>query len=139
MSKKVTLKELTLKNFKGIRDLAVKFGEVTTIAGANATGKSTVFDAFTWVLFGKDSNDRTDSGKGAFTVKTVGPDGNPILKLEHSVTAVLDVNGEEVALTRTLTEDWVKPRGKTEVELKGNTTHYFCNGVEIKAELSKKR
>lgn len=78
MSKKVTLKELTLKNFKGIRDLAVKFGEVTTIAGANATGKSTVFDAFTWVLFGKDSNDRTDSGKGAFTVKTVGPDGNPI-------------------------------------------------------------
>ena len=28
MSKKVTLKELTLRNFKGIRDLAVKFGEV---------------------------------------------------------------------------------------------------------------
>lgn len=133
MSKKVTLKELTLKNFKGIRDLVVKFGEVTTIAGANATGKSTVFDAFTWVLFGKDSNGRTDSGKGAFTVKTVGPDGNPILKLEHSVTAVLDVNGAEMALTRTLTEDWVKPRGKAEVELKGNTTHYFCDGVEIKA------
>lgn len=133
MKKKVILKELTLKNFKGIKDLTVRFGEVTTIAGANATGKSTVFDAFTWVLFGKDSNDRTDSGKGAFTVKTVGPDGNPILKLEHSVTAVLDVNGEEVTLTRTLTEDWVKPRGKAETELKGNTTHYFCNGVEIKA------
>lgn len=133
MNKKVTLKELTLKNFKGIKDMAVKFGEVTTIAGANATGKSTVFDAFTWVLFGKDSNGRTDSGKGAFTVKTVGPDGNPILKLEHSVTAVLDVNGVEVSLTRTLSEDWVKPRGKAEVELKGNTTHYFCDGVEIKA------
>lgn len=133
MKKKVILKELTLKNFKGIKDLTVRFGEVTTITGANATGKSTVFDAFTWVLFGKDSNDRTDSGKGAFTVKTVGPDGSPILKLEHSVTAVLDVNGEEVALTRTLTEDWVKPRGKAETELKGNTTHYLCNGVEIKA------
>lgn len=133
MSKKVILKELTLKNFKGIKDLAVKFGEVTTISGANATGKSTVFDAFTWVLFGKDSNGRTDSGKGAFTVKTVGPDGNPILKLEHSVTAVLEVNGVEVSLTRTLSEDWVKPRGKAEVELKGNTTHYFCDGVEIKA------
>lgn len=38
MSKKVTLKELTLKNFKGIRDLAVKFGEVTTIAGAKRDG-----------------------------------------------------------------------------------------------------
>ena len=133
MDKKVTLKELNIKNFKGIKDLTVKFGEVTTISGANATGKSTVFDAFTWVLFGKDSNGRTDSGKGAFTVKTVGPDGNPILKLEHSVTAVLDVNGEEIALTRTLTEDWVKPRGKSEVELKGNTTHYLCNDVEIKA------
>lgn len=130
---KVELLRLTLKNFKGLKELAVDFGKVTTISGENGTGKTTVFDAFTWVLFGKDSNDRTDSGKGAFTVKTVGPDGNPILKLEHSVTAVLDVNGEEVALTRTLTEDWVKSRGKAEVELKGNTTHYFCNGVEIKA------
>lgn len=133
MSKKATLKSMTLKNFKGIKDLTVIFGEVTTIAGANATGKTTIFDAFTWVLFGKDSNDRTDSGKGAFTVKTVDGDGNPVLKLEHEVSAVLEVDGEEVTLTRTLTEDWVKPRGKAEVELKGNTTHYLCNGVEIKA------
>lgn len=78
MSKKVTLKELTLKNFKGIRDLAVKFGEVTTIAGANATGKSTVFDAFTWVLFGKDSNDRTGRReRRIYPLRRLGPGREP--------------------------------------------------------------
>lgn len=132
MNKKVLLKEMVLINFKGIKDLKVDFGDVTTIAGANATGKSTVFDAFTWCMFGKDSNDRTDSGRSGFSVKTVDSDGNPIEKLEHEVSALLEVNGEELRLTRTLTEDWVKPRGKAETELKGNTTHYLINGIEVK-------
>ncbi|NCB42882.1 MAG: hypothetical protein EOM59_09700 [Clostridia bacterium] len=133
MDKNVKLKSLRLLNFKGIKELTVNFGEVTTIAGANATGKSTIFDAFTWCLFGKDSNDRTDSGRGGFTLKTVDSAGKVIEKLEHEVTAVLSINGEETTITRTLTEDWVKPRGKAETELKGNTTHYLVNGVEIKA------
>ena len=68
MSKKVTLKELTLINFKGVRNLTVKFGEVTNICGRNATGKTTVFDAFTWVLFGKDSQGNQDSNFGIKTV-----------------------------------------------------------------------
>lgn len=130
---KVELLRLTLKNFKGLKELAVDFGNVTTISGENGTGKTTVFDAFTWCLFGKDSAGRTDSGRGSFTIKTVDATGRPIEKLEHTVTAVLSLNGSEVELTRSLVEDWVKPRGKAEVELKGNTTHYYVNGVEVKA------
>lgn len=130
---KVELLRLTLKNFKGLKELAVDFGNVTTISGENGTGKTTVFDAFTWCLFGKDSAGRTDSGRGSFTIKTVDATGRSIEKLEHTVTAVLSLNGSEVELTRSLVEDWVKPRGKAEVELKGNTTHYYVNGVEVKA------
>ncbi len=127
--KKVTLKWLHLTNFKGIRSLTVGFGpEQTTIAGDNATGKTTIFDAFTWCLFGKDAHGKTD-----FELKTK-QNGVVIPKIEHEVTAILEVNGEEVSLTRTLNEDWVKPRGKAEPELKGNTTHYLVNGVEIKAK-----
>lgn len=82
MSKKVTLKELTLKNFKGIRDLAVKFGEVTTIAGANATGKSTVFDAFTWVL----------SAKTVTTVRIAGKAHLPLRRSARTGTLYLNWN-----------------------------------------------
>lgn len=136
MNKDVKLLSMTLKNFKGIKDLTVEFGKVTDICGANATGKSTVNDAFTWVLFGKDAQGNSDT---KFGIKTVGPDGKPYEKLEHEVTAVLDVNGERIELRRALVEDWVKPRGSAEVTLKGNHTEYFCNGVEIKAGAYKEK
>lgn len=133
MQKQVKLISLTLQNFKGAKERVVNFGDITTISGANATGKSTIFDAFTWVLFGKDSHDRTDSGKGGFQVKTVDANGQPIEKLEHSVTAVLSLNGQEITLCRTLKEEWVKRRGSAEVVFSGNTTHYLVDGVEVKA------
>lgn len=136
MNKNVKLLRMTLRNFKGIKDLTVEFGEVTDVCGANATGKSTINDAFTWVLFGKDAQGNSDT---KFGIKTVGPDGKPYDKLEHEVTAVLDVNGECIELRRALVEDWVKPRGSAEVTLKGNHTEYFCNGVEIKAGAYKEK
>lgn len=128
--KKVTLKQLVLLNFKGIRNLTVDFGpEQTIIAGDNATGKTTIFDAFTWCLFGKDSQDRT-----TFTIKTVDNTGQVIERIEHEVTAILEINGREQTFTRTLTEDWVTPRGEAESKMRGNTTHYLIDGVEIKAK-----
>lgn len=136
MNKDVKLVSMTLKNFKGMKDLTVEFGKVTDICGANATGKSTVNDAFTWVLFGKDAQGNSDT---KFGIKTVGPDGKPYEKLEHEVAAVLDVNGERIELRRALVEDWVKPRGSAEVTLKGNHTEYFCNSVEIKAGAYKEK
>ncbi len=136
MNKDVKLLSMTLRNFKGIKDLTVEFGEVTDICGANATGKSTINDAFTWLLFGKDAQGNSDT---KFGIKTVGPDGKPYEKLEHEVTAVLDVNEERIELRRALVEDWVKPRGSAEVTLKGNHTEYFCNGVEIKAGAYKEK
>ena len=129
MKKNVTLKKLTLINFKGIRNRTIEFGKTTEIRGANATGKTTIFDAFTWAMFGKDAQGNSDT---KFGIKTVGPDGNPYEKLDHEVTVVLDVNGEEVTLRRCYSEDWVKPRGSAETILKGHTTNYFYNGVPLK-------
>lgn len=57
----IKIYSLKLKNFKGIKDLEIKFNcQNTNIYGANATGKTTVFDAFKWLFFDKDSNDRKD-------------------------------------------------------------------------------
>jgi DNA repair exonuclease SbcCD ATPase subunit len=129
MKKEVTIKQMTLVNFKGIKSLTVDFGQVTEIRGANATGKSTINDAFNWVLFGKDAAGNSDS---KFGIKTNDTDGKAIPKLDHEVTVLLDVYGQTVELRRVLSEDWVTPRGQAEPVLKGNSTAYFYNGVPLK-------
>lgn len=131
----IKIKSLTLLNFKGIRKLHISdFGIETNIFGANASGKTTIFDSFTWLLFGKDSTDRQ-----AFEVKTLDNNNNVIPQLEHSVTALLDVNGEEIEVQRTLREKWVKQRGALESTFQGNEQAFFWNGVPMQAgEFSKK-
>jgi DNA repair exonuclease SbcCD ATPase subunit len=127
--KNITLKSLTLVNFKGIRSLSASLGQAAEIRGGNATGKSTIADAFTWALFGKDAAGNSDT---KFGIKTCDAAGNVIPKIDHEVTALLDVDGQSVELRRVLSEDWVTPRGSAESALKGNTTSYFYNGVPMK-------
>ena len=139
--KKISLKSLSLVNFKGVRDLTVDFdNEATVVAGANGTGKTTLYDAYLWLLFGKDSSGRGDRTNG-FNVKTLGSDGKPIYRLEHSVTGVFEVNGQRVKLQRSLVEKWSKVSGTTD-EVMRDETHYFINDVrcatqrEYQAEIS---
>src|SRR3990167_5450227 len=127
------IKKLTLQNFKGIRSLEVNFGEkLTSIYGENATGKTTIKDAFLWLLFGKDSEGRAD-----FNVKTLDKNNEVIHKLEHSVFAEFD----NFTCSRTLREKWTKKKGSPEAELSGNETSYTwdevpCNEKEFKAKVS---
>ncbi|WP_418702500.1 AAA family ATPase, partial [Bacteroides sp.] len=94
--KDIRLKHLELVNFKGIRSFELSFDEMgVAVCGGNGTGKTTIFDAFLWLLFGKDSTGRSDSN---FNIKTLDSDGKPILHLEHSVTGVLSVDGKTVTL-----------------------------------------
>ncbi len=122
----IKLKKLSLKNFKGVKELEINFGDVTEIRGANATGKTTIFDAFNWLLFGKDSKDRKD-----FNIKTLNEDGNELHGLEHSVTAVLEIDRKAITLTRTYKEKWTKTKGQADKELKGHTTDYIINEVPV--------
>lgn len=127
--KTILLKQLRLLNFKGLRNHTIDFNDATNIFGDNGTGKSTIFDAFTWVLFGKDAQDRKDYG-----VKTLDKDNNEIPKIDHEVTAVLEVNGETVILKRTLKENWVKKRGTAVPEFTGNVTEFHWNDVPMQAK-----
>ena len=44
---------LTISGFRGIsEEIALKFGSITLLAGRNGLGKTTVFDAIDWCLFG---------------------------------------------------------------------------------------
>lgn len=123
--KQIEIKQIHLLNFKGVRNLLVDFvGNVTTISGDNGTGKTTIFDAFTWVLFGKDSEDRK-----AFNVKTLDKDGNPIEKLPHEVTATFVVDNQIVTIRRCFTEKWQKRRGSAIEEFTGHEEERFINDV----------
>jgi DNA repair exonuclease SbcCD ATPase subunit len=124
----VRIKRLELLNFKGIRSSIVEFGEgATAISGRNATGKSTIFDAFCWLLFGKNA-----AGDAKFGVKTYDAGGREIDHLNHEVTGVLTIDGRELELKRVLTEKWVTKRGDSEAVLEGNVTSYLVNGVGVK-------
>lgn len=127
--KQIFLKKLEIRNFKGIKDLAITFtDQETVISGDNGTGKTTIFDAFLWLLFGKDSTNRAD-GNGGFNIKTLDPDGKPILNQEHVVIATLLVNGSELTLQRSYLEKW--GTGVNAGQLKSHYTEYSLNGVKL--------
>ncbi|EAE6362512.1 AAA family ATPase [Listeria monocytogenes] len=126
--KTIKLLKLQLENFKGIKELEIDFQDNTSIYGANASGKTTILDAFTWLLFDKDSTNKKD-----FAIKTLGAEGNVIHKLNHVVTAVIDVDGEQVELSKKYMEKWTKSRGKLEQELTSHTTEYYIDEIKKKA------
>lgn len=123
--KNIIIKRMHLLNFKAFKDFSIEFNEhITTIQGRNGSGKTTIFDAFTWLLFGKNSDDRKDFG-----IKTKDANGNVIENVPHEVSAVLLVNGEEITLCRRLIEKWQKKRGSAVAEFTGNTEERLFNDV----------
>ena len=124
----IRILELKLRNFKGIKDFTLSpEGRNVNIYGDNATGKTTLMDAFIWLLFDKDSKNSSD-----FNIKTLDKDGNVIHGLEHEVSAKLDINGKVVELQKIYKEKWTKKREEAERTLTGHTTDYFINGVPKK-------
>lgn len=122
----IKITNMQLRNFKGVRNLNLDFGQITSITGDNATGKTTLFDAFTWLLFGKNSEDAKD-----FNIKTLGADGHPMHRLEHQVEATLDVDGRKMKFSRTFKEKWTKKRGSENEEFTGHETEFFIDDVPL--------
>ena len=51
--RKIEVKSMSVKNFKGCKSLDISFSNVTNIYGRNASGKTTVADAFSWLAVRK--------------------------------------------------------------------------------------
>lgn len=131
----ILLKSLKFINFKGLKEFSISFDStVTSIHGDNGTCKTTLFDGFTWLLFGKDSFDRKD-----FNIKTLDENSKAIQKLDHEVSGVLIVDNNEISLRRVLKEKWTKRRGSEESEFTGNETEFYWNDVPVSAGDYQKR
>lgn len=132
--KTIKIEALNIENFKGIRRLHLQLdGGNATLYGDNATGKSSVYDALTWLLFGKDSH-----GNTKFSIKPLDSDGNTMTGAMPTVTSVLDINGDKITLRKTLREKWEKHRGGPE-RYAGNTVDYFIDDVPVKEKDYKAR
>lgn len=128
---RLTLEKMVISNFKGIRDLEIDFGHVTKISGANGTGKSSIADAFAWVLFNKDSQGNAP-GTADFQEKPRDEDGNEIHNLDTTVELYCRLDTMPFNLRRTQRENWVKKRGSTDSVFQGNVSTYWINEVETK-------
>lgn len=126
--KEIKLIQLALRNFKGIRSFTLEAdGNDIKVYGDNATGKTTLFDAFVWLLFDKDSNNRKD-----FAIKTLDENGKVLHNLEHEVEASFSIDGKIITLRKVYKEKWTQKRGSVSQEFSGHTTDYLIDGVPAK-------
>ncbi len=124
---KITLKKLRLTNFKGVQNQEIHFSHITNIYGDNATGKTTIFDAFLWLFFGKNSEDKSD-----FEVKRLDQSNSFIKNLESEVEATILVDSQEIVAKKVLRQKWVKRRGEMETNYNGDENIYYWNDVPLK-------
>ncbi len=128
MTKNIRLAELHLSNFKGVKSFTLETGgESAKVYGDNATGKTTLFDAFMWLLFDKDSQNKKD-----FEIKTLSKDNKAVSGIDHEVSAVLLIDGKSVELKKVYSEKWTKKRGSAKQVFSGHTTDYYVNDVPVK-------
>lgn len=118
---------MKLENFKGIKNAEFNFGGYdANIYGGNGTGKTTVYDAFTWLMFGKSSEEKAN-----FSPKTITAEG-AAHNLDHSVECEIEIDGETTAFKRVYHEVYKRTRGNAEAVLSGHTTDYYIDGVPKK-------
>ena len=121
--KTVKLKSMRIQNFGSIKDLSIDFGEKTLISGRNEVGKTTINDAYSWILTNKLANGSQADGIRPHDKNGIENDNAVI-----SVLAVLEIDGEEKEFLKEQRKEFTQKTGK----FKGNNNLYFINGVPKK-------
>lgn len=125
------LLRLALDNFKGTKHFSLDLPEGCSAAvyGENGTGKTTLADAWCWLLFGVDSKGQSDSKNGGFQVSTKGTSG-----LDYSVSAVIEVDGHTHTLRRVYREEFSRKNGESEKGQAKNHTDYYLDDTPLKTK-----
>lgn len=125
---KIRLEKLSMENFAGIKDLSINFfGHNATVWGRNATGKSTLLNAITYLMFGTNA-----AGETKFAKRPIDSTGEYVHDVDVYVGATLLADDEEIILEKFDREKWVKKRGTETAQFMGNETQYKINGYPRK-------
>ncbi|HET9028032.1 MAG TPA: hypothetical protein VFN07_10940 [Trueperaceae bacterium] len=123
---RIELVSLRLRNFKGATSFELILdGQSGSVMGRNASGKTSLADAYSYLLFEKDSSGRKD-----FDIKTL-VGGVALSGVDHEVEGVFRIDGEELVLKRVYAEKWTKKRGSATAEMTGHETSHFVDGVPV--------
>lgn len=123
--KTIKLIRMELRNFKGVAQAEYDFGDRADISGGNGSGKSTIFEAYLWCLFDKNPAGNTPKVQPYDTANEIKH------QLTTSVRLYIELDGNPLIAERTLKEEWVKPRGTTELVCKGTKSEYAVNEVPM--------
>jgi exonuclease SbcC len=124
---RIQLKKLIITNFKGIHKFECVLNHITNVFGDNATGKTTIFDAFLWLFFGKNSEDAAK-----FEIKPLDKSNRFIKDIEAEVSAVIQADDVEIIAKKVLRQKWVKKRGEPIPVYQGDENIYYWNDVPLK-------
>ena len=119
----VVIKSMRIQNFGSIKDLSITFGRKTLISGRNESGKTTINDAYSWLMTNKLANGGQADGIRPHDKYGI-EDDNAVI----SVLAVLEIDGEEKEFLKEQRKEFTQKTGK----FKGNNNLYFINGVPKK-------
>ena len=122
------LLSLELQDFQGLRRFALEAGgENCTVYGTNGTGKTTIANAISWLLF-----DKPYTGEKNYSPKTTDEDGQELHHLDHKASATfLKDDGSQITLARIYHEVWKKKRGSRSEEFSGHVTDAYIDGVPV--------
>jgi len=123
------LLSLNLENFQGIKSLEITSdGTDIEVRGDNATGKTTIGNAITWLLYSKPLG-----GEKNFSPKTLNGNGEEVHNLNHGVEAIFMDAGQRLKLKKEFKEIWTKKRGTAKNTFTGHTTEYYLNDIPVSA------
>lgn len=129
--KEIKLEKLIIRNFKGISLGEFEFSEITSILGKNGSGKTTVYDAFCWLIDGKNSQETQKFAIKNVNKNTGKKEDNDII----SVEGYFSVDGKMRIIKREQSEIWApEKRGSSLEVMKGNTTSYYIDDIPIDKE-----
>lgn len=126
----IIINRLDITAFKGIKSLSLFFdGKDAEIMGRNGSGKTSVYDAFLWLLFGKDSN-----GAAKFDVRPLNEDGAFKTGVDTEVECELMVDGKRTILKRVLHEKYKTLPNTYSPIYTGTETLCWIDDVPVKLE-----
>ena len=114
------LKSMAIENFKGCRGASFNFAEgVTHIDGENGSGKTTIADAWFWVM-----NDTDYKGHSKPDIRSEGADDGVLT----SVTLVFNADGKDITFSKVQKQKTSKPDAAGKVKVT-TTNSYTVNSV----------
>lgn len=90
MEKTMKLLEMSVTNFMNTHDETFKFFDKTMVSAKNGFGKSTLINAYTWLMFDTDAELHSNPS----VRRTI--DGEPVNDIDVSVEGVFDIDGKIV-------------------------------------------